>query len=170
MPQAKKNDAASNESKEMELASTRYAAVELREINSFDDAMRIMAEYGVQVDDAATEVGDSFIKIDDKNKLVDTPCLFMSWDFVKGDFGKFVTVRTVAQHNDGSVGKYVFVDGSVGVCKDLWEYSQSHGGKTGGLALRGGLTRSDYEVMLEDKATGELVATPATTFYVNTSK
>lgn len=170
MSQAKKNDAASNESKELELSPTRYAAVELREINSFDDAMRIMAEYGVKVDDAATEVGDSFIKIDDKNKLVDTPCLFMSWDFVKGEFGKFVTVRTVAQHADGSIGKYVFIDGSTGVCQDLWDYSQSHGGKTGGLAVRGGLTRSDYTVMLPDKASGELKESPATTFYVATNK
>lgn len=170
MPKAKNNDVDSNKSTELELAPTRYAAVELREINSFDDAMRIMAEYGVQVDDAAMEVGDSFIKIDDKNRLVDTPCLFMSWDFVQGEFGKFVTVRTVAQHADGSVGKYVFIDGSTGICKDLWDYSQSHGGKTGGLAVRGGLVRSDYTVMLEDKTTGELKESAATTFYVATNK
>lgn len=174
MPQAKNNGAKGNnteeKSTEVELQKTRFESAVLREINTFDDALAILAAEGIKVDDANTEVGDSFTKLDDKNKLVDIPVLFMSWDFVNGDFGKFVVARVVAQHVDGSVGKYAIIDGSVGVCKDLREYSESHGGKTGGLAARGGLTRSDYMVDLEDKKTGEVVSTPATTFYVNTSK
>lgn len=175
MPQAKKNDAVSKDvqdvpSTEIELQRTTFDTRALREINSFDDAMAILVAEGIEVDDASTEVGDSFLKLDDKNQLVDRPCLFMSWNFVKGDFGDFVVARVVASMPNNTVGKFAIVDGSTGLCKDLREYSESHGGKTGGLKALGGLTRSDYEVDLVDPGTGETKRTPATTYYVNTSK
>lgn len=155
---------------EVELFRPSFSSDDMRNIASFDDAMALMLEAGITVDDAAEAIGDGFVllKNDDKNHLVGVPLLFMTWSFSQGDFGQFVAARVVAKLSNGSVGKYVVTDGSAGIYKDLAEYT-NRSGKLGGLWTMGGLSRSDYEVDIPDPKTGDIVRSPATTYYIDVS-
>lgn len=142
-----------------------FATQDMRNIESFDDAIALLVEAGIPVQDATDAIGDGFVLLDskDKDKLVDVPCLFVTWSFNAGDYeGEYVAARVVAKLGNGTLGKYVVIDGGEGICKQLRDYTTEYG-VSGGLKAFGGLTRSDYEKEIDGKMT------PATTYYVNTS-
>lgn len=144
----------------------------LRNIESFEDAFALMQEAGVEVEDAADAIGDGFTLVDDKSRLCGIPLAFLTWSFSKSDegMGEYAVARVVAKMDNGTVGKFVVVDGGTGIYEQLRQYSEARGGKVGGLTTMGGLRRSDYEVELENPKTGKVEKSRATTYYIDTAK
>jgi len=142
----------------------QYSAQDMREIQSFDDALALMTEQGIAVEDATEAIGDGFVLLEDKNKLSGVPCLFMTWSFSDGEFGEFVAARVIAKLDNGSIAKYVVTDGSTGIYEQLRDFTKEHGGEIVGLKVMGGLRPSTYDKEIDGKMT------KATTFYIETSK
>lgn len=167
MPKATSNAAEKPEptGTEMEISRPGYSNEDLRALVSFDDALALMRDMGVDVEDVADAIGDGFalLKTEEKNRLVDVPLLFLTWSFAEGDQGEYVVARVLAQEQHG-MAKYVITDGSVGVYQDLLSYTRAREGKIGGLRAMKGLSRSDYKVEIDGKLQ------PATTYYINLSK
>lgn len=134
---------------------------QLREIHSFDDALRLMEEtYGADALALASDVlGDGFALAKSKDQLIGVPCAFISWTESLGDHGPFIAARVVTQ--DGR--KLVITDGSEGIYRQLADFSVAKG-RDGGLIAKNGLRRSDYTYK-NDR--GE--ETPAQTYYIDTS-
>lgn len=144
-------------------SSSSFSEDLLRTAESFDDFVRLTQDTHGEIADAGLEIGDGFSLLNDKNILVGRPCLFMEWTFRAGDFAApYVSVRVVAQFHGGALGKFIFNDGSTGIAEQLAKY-QKNTGKTGGLAVKQGLRRSDYEVEIDGRMS------PATTFYIDTA-
>jgi len=61
-----------------------FTADELRELSSFEDVQALFASHGIKVVDAADEIGDGFILLDndDKPKFEGREMLILSWHFV----------------------------------------------------------------------------------------
>lgn len=140
----------------------RLSNDDLRNIATFDDAMAL---FNGDVHTADSELGDGFELLKEKDRLIGDPCLFISWSFSEGDHGEFVSARVIAK----SGGKYVVNDGSTGLCSQLREYTDSHGGRNGGLLSRRGLRKSEYTYDETDPKTGEIKTKPAVTYYIDTS-
>lgn len=140
-----------------------YDTAALRDIQSFEDAMMLVqSTYGDPLL-ASAELGDGFELLKDKAKdrLIGEQCLFVSWSFADGDYAdEFVAARVVTK--DG--GKYVIIDGGTGIRKQLREFTDAHGGRTGGLYVARGLRRSDYQYTDESGKPKD-----AATYYVDTS-
>jgi hypothetical protein len=155
---------------------TRLDDNTLRDITSFDDALRVMQEQGsVSVADA--ELGNGFSIADDKvkDRLIGVPLAFLSWNFNAGDYGSaddgsnvFVSAMVVTQAGE----KFIINDGSTGICKQLQEYT-NRTSKTQNLVVRHGLRKSEYRIHKETKipvARGYDGPTePASTYYIDTS-
>jgi hypothetical protein len=138
----------------------------LRNITSFDDAVRLVEETHGPIVSADEELGDGFtlLSTEDKDLLIGLPMLLMAWRFNDGDAGRFVSIRVLVQNRDKSVSRYIFNDGSTGICEQLAKF-QLRTGRAGGLKVQNGLRRSDY--LYEDPTTGE--QRPASTYYLDTS-
>lgn len=148
---------------EIAVSAYRYDTGDLRNIQSFDDAMDLLGEAPLTAD---SELGDGFAILDNKDRLVDIATLFLSWSFSKGKFQEeFVSCRVVTVNND----KYVVNDGGTGIREQLREFTDSHGGRTGGLLARHGLRKSEYEYDEVNPKTGEITKKPAVTYYIDTS-
>lgn len=146
-------------SKEVETTNYRYDTGALRNIASFADAMALLGEAPLSAD---SELGDGFSILENKDRLVDVGCLFLSWSFSAGKYAEeFVSCRVVTVENQ----KYVVNDGGTGIREQLREFTDSHDGRTGGLLARHGLRKSEYEYA--DPDTGEMK--PAVTYYIDTT-
>lgn len=136
----------------------------LGSITSFEDAIAVLKDAGIELH-STKEYGDGFELLKEKSKLVDVPFVILSMKFVdedKSDFGDgFVILHVVTK--DGT--KLIVTDGSSGICKQARLYAAK--GITSGLVCEAGLIRSDYDVDIPDKKTGEMVSTPATTYYLS---
>lgn len=136
----------------------------LRGLTSLDDVFRfIESEYGGIID-VSDEIGDGFAMIEDKGQLVGKEMALINWKIVDGDHGTFVFVRAMTRDEQ----RVMFIDGSTGICDQLLELS-SRTGRFGGMHVKRGLRRSDYEYEDTDAKTGETKMKPATTFYLDTS-
>lgn len=140
-----------------------FSDTELRNITSFDEAVRLAAEKFGGVVDAADEIGSGFVMLDDKSKLVGEPFIIISYSFPEGDYrnetgemSHFAVLRLVTKHGD----RYVITDGGHGIYSQLDEF-HVRSGRQGGLLVNGGLRRSDYET----EVNGQMQ--PATTYYLN---
>lgn len=130
----------------------------LRGVTSFADAMELFAGDVLTAD---SELGDGFAMIKNKDSLVGVPCLFMSWSFNTGEYAdEFVAARIVTE--DGR--KVVIIDGGTGIRQQLREFTDSHGGRQGGLLSRRGLRKSEYTYTDENGKEKD-----AETFYIDTS-
>ena len=138
-------------------ARQTFSPDELRAIDSWQDAQRLLLESGVELRDASTEIGDGFVMLDDKSELVNKPMLILAWIFAPGDFGENYCIMRVVT-GDGS--KYVVTDGSTGLAAQIREY-EARTGATGGLLVQRGLRKSEYDTEIN----GEMVH--GTTFYLN---
>lgn len=113
------------------------------------------------------EYGTGF-KVVEKDTLIGVPMILVEWRFNNGKYGEvFVSVAAVTKHNE----KVIFNDGSTGIRQQLQTVTRQrtekqHSTPQAGLLVENGLTRSDYEVDLPDPKTGELKATPASTYYL----
>ena len=125
----------------------------LSEVKSFDDVLALFNLSGI-VAESMKDDGAGFDMVE-KSTLV-------------GDSGdKFVYVQAMTKHGE----KVSFTDGSTGIKDQLQNVTsqrmtRGHAFPTAGLLVMGGLVRSDYTVKIPNK-NGELVPTPATTFYLS---
>jgi len=136
---------------------------EMYELVNFDDIYEALLSKG-EVGSSA-ELGDGYTMLEDKNKLVDVPTLFVQWKFITsdkyGDESEFV-VAHVATKEAGVTRRFVIVDGSTGINTQLRTYTNRNQGRQSGMLSVKGLRRSDYKVEVEGKFI------EATTFYINT--
>lgn len=126
-----------------EVARLRLDPSDLRAVTSFEDAARLLAEHGVAVADATTEIGDGFTLLDDKSALLNVPFLALQWTFAAGDFGpdsEFVVMRVLTSNGD----KFIITDGGTGLYQQVRDY-YDRTGSDGGLLVRRGLRKSEYD-------------------------
>ena len=136
----------------------RINPAQYREINSWDDALRLAQEQYGDVQAASSAIGDGFalLTTEQKQQLVGVPCLFLSWSFSASEVGERDDAR-----------KVVVNDGSSGVYQQLKDYT-TESGRDGGLIVARGLRRSDYTyTVTEGKDAGK--EKPATTYYLDTA-
>lgn len=127
------------ESKEVVVPELDDAA--LRGIESFDDALALMRDMGVDVSFADQELGTGF-DLAKKETLVGVPFFILSSRETPGDFGEpYVLVRAVTRETPAR--KVVIADGSSGMAKQirLW---WANTGRNGGLYCAKGLRFSTY--------------------------
>lgn len=138
----------------------RYNRNQLKELSSFDDALRLAQEVYGDIVQASAELGDGFeiVGKDEKSQFIKVPMILLSWGFGKGDHGEFVSIRAVTK--DGR--RVVINDGSTGIYAQLREYTDLNN-RDGGMFVARGFRKSDYEY--DDNGTPK----PATTFYLDTA-
>lgn len=131
-------------------------------ISSFADAVQAATEaFGQENIVVASDVlGDGFKMQENKDALIGVGMFLAQWTFSMGDHGEFVIARLVTEDDR----KLILVDGSTGICDQLRKYSESSG-RYGGMFVRKGLRRSDYEYV--DEKTGEMK--DAHTYYLDVS-
>lgn len=141
------------------------SAEALREINSFDDAIRLLDET-VGMVNIADVLGDGFTKIE-KERLIDKEFVLLGYTFAKDTTGNnadndesktFVICRVVLR--DGR--KLFFTDGSTGVMAQCRALADAN--IVGGIYVARGLRVSEYEIVVDGKSQ------PASTFYFDTAK
>lgn len=170
MATRKTNDETTEETgKEVVTSIPRYGDDELLSVQSFEDAYALAARYyGEEGLVSADEtIGNGFRLLASKDALIDVPFIALAWRFNPGEYqGEFVTMMVVTE--DGR--KLIVNDGGSGICNQLATYTNATG-RHGGMLVKRGLTRSDYEY--EDHsvldADGNPTKRPASTFYLNTS-
>jgi hypothetical protein len=145
----------------------------LREMESMEDALRVLQDSGVAPVNIADEMGDGFSLLEsaeDKRRLVKTEFVVLSWTFSDGDYGEpFVSMRVMTKAG----GKFIVNDGGTGIRAQLQAYTAKTG-RQHGMYVPQGLRVSDYFIHRE---THEPVARnydgpkdPAATFYLSTNK
>ncbi len=147
----------------------KYSDDELLAVQSFDDALRLAAQYYGEENlvSADETIGNGFRLLANKDTLIDVPFIALAWRFNPGEFqGEFCTLMVVTE--DGR--KFIVNDGGSGVCQQLATYTNATG-RHGGMLVKRGLSRSDYEyedtTVLDSE--GNPTKRPAHTFYLNTS-
>lgn len=130
---------------------------QIRDIQSFDDLAKLFQAEGVTVGNAS-DLGDGFSILDNKDKLLEIPFIIVDWRFVEGDHGRFVTMRIVTQ----DAKRYRVNDGSTGICKQLDEYTERSKSQRGFMVPKG-LTVSHYQYAAPDGSMKD-----AETYYLST--
>jgi len=142
----------------------RFAAGELRGIESFDDALALIErEYG-NILYAEDEIGSGFVQMA-KHTLLEVPFAILTINFPKSDKFTgpdgapvhFAAINLVTQ--DGRKGW--LVDGGTGIYAQLDEWCMRTN-RHGGLMVRRGLRESRYDYTDADGKTSEAV-----TYYLN---
>lgn len=123
---------------------------QLKAIGSWEQALAVLRESGVDIRDASQELGDGFVGCE-KETLIGKPFVIAHAVLTKGDYeGNFVILRVVS-----SDGKWIITDGGTGIRQQLEAY-MAEGGNPVGMIVRG-LRKSEY-----DNEHGH-----GTTFYLN---
>lgn len=155
--------AKANKTDEVAIPRTDFDDDALLAIESFDDALGLLAEQGETIVHADEVIGNGFAILKDKSRLVGVELLFLGWNFNDGENGKFVSAYAIAKMEGAKHPlKYIINDGSTGLCAQLQAYTNKTG-KTTGLHCKNGLTRSDYTVEIDGETR------QASTFYLDTS-
>lgn len=151
---------------EVTIRGPQFTDEELLGIDSFDKAIALASEVlgAEEIVSADEELGNGFaiLPTDQKHRLCGVPLFFLTWSFHEGEQGEFVSIMVVARSQQGTE-KWVVNDGSTGICKQLRQYTEKTN-KKGGLLVKHGLVRSDYEYEAPDGS-----KKPATTYYLDTS-
>lgn len=145
-----------------EMSTTEKAhEKQLREVQTWDDALALSAEIHGDVQDITEKLGTGFNLLKDKDRLVGKPFVVISFGFNEGDFDGYFTSLAVVTKDEK---KYIVNDGSTGIRDQLMELARETR-RFGGWLVPHGLRKSEYNY--EDKETGKI--TPATTYYLDTS-
>lgn len=154
-------------SKGTEVVKVVFDEQALRNLNSFEDAFKLVQNEFGAIADASEVIGDGFVVLDDKTQLVGRPMVLLNWHFSEGDYRDedgnlrdFVSARVISQRPDGTVDKWVVNDGSTGLCDQLKNYSVRTN-MMGGLLVQRGLRVSEYIHPTHG---------PAKTFYLDLQK
>ncbi len=120
----------------------RFKDSQLRDVTSFEDAMRLAREAYGEVHDITDELGNGFrlIQKDDKGKLTGIPFIILHTAFNDGDFGEFASIALVTADNR----KLILNDGSSGIADQLRGLVTATG-RYGGWMVPGGLRESQYD-------------------------
>lgn len=145
-------------------APTVFTDSILANLTDFNSAKETIASAGVNLE-SFEDYGTGF-KVVDKDTLIGVEMILLEWRFSVGDYGKFASVAAITKHGE----KVIFNDGSTGIREQLemvtaQRNDKGHPTPQAALYVENGLTRSDYKAMLPDKS-GELVPTPASTYYL----
>lgn len=127
----------------------------LRGIDSLEDALALLDSQGIDIHDAADEIGTGFTVLDDKNKLIGVPFLILAFDFhdsdkkrEDGQLAKFVSMTIVTKApilvGEELFRKFIVNDGGTGIYAQLDEWAVK-ANKRGGLLVRRGLRASNYD-------------------------
>jgi hypothetical protein len=120
-----------------------------REIDSWDEVAQLLAE-----DPEAVVILDDYVKLDDKNQLLNTPFFINRWWFTEGDMTNeqgeptgFAVMRIIVSRKvhtpTGESDKVIVTDGSTGIYKQLRQITQKKQ-QTGAMIVRHGLRVSQY--------------------------
>jgi hypothetical protein len=129
---------------EMEVWKQR-AAEDIPFVETFEEAIR---HFGGE-DLLSLDAIDDYVKLDDKNQLVDTPFIVVKFWFSTGEIldeatGEVrETVYATAQLITADSRKFTITDGSTGVRKQLQKWYERTG-RWGGVPARSGLRVSRY--------------------------
>lgn len=121
-----------------------------REVTSWDEVAELLGDPATAGD---VLILDDYVKLDDKNQLVNVPFFINRWWFAEGDMGPFAVVRAVASRKvhtgvTGETDKVIVTDGSTGIYSQLRELTKRTG-KTGPMMIRHGLRVSQYTAETE---------------------
>ena len=140
----------------------RFTDEELQGLKSFDDFANFMQAREEEVA-SAVDFGHGFqmLEQDAKRRLVDQELVIIDTRMISRDDGDFAVVYVITRPGE----KFMFLDGSTGIYKQLVEWKPE-----GGLSMHvpHGLRASDYKKEVERN--GRMVETDATTFYIATDK
>ena len=136
---------------------------QLRQIDSFSDAMALAENVYGTVQLSSEVLGDGFTLVE-KDKLVGVPFVLIDYTVhtsttnfdENGEGLKFVTVRCVTEEDK----RVAFNDGSTGVARQLRDLAARE--IYGGIYVQNGLRASEYEVL---DAKGR--KSSATTYYLS---
>lgn len=129
-----------------------FSTEEMRQLTSFADVEKLFESHGMQIVDAAAEIGDGFALLDndDKPKFEGREMMLLSWNFAEGDYkredgtkSEFVAVRFVSPEPNGEIGKYVLTDGGAGIYQQLKDYTVRTG-VAAAMYVKKGLRVSRY--------------------------
>lgn len=144
---------------DVEVKPAKIDRMAYRDIATFEDAINLANESGMKLETASNLLGDGFGLLKEKDALIDRAFLILDWTFTKGDYeDEFVTVRVVTDDNR----KLIFNDGSTGIRDQLRVIEPGTS-----LLVQRGLRKSVYITQVPNKQ-GELVDTPASTYYLST--
>jgi hypothetical protein len=140
------NDSIDDSAAATETPDAHFSDVQLRGVSSFEEAMQLATETFGDVLDAADEIGSGFVKLENKDRLVDTEFVILSYSMSEGDFRDtdgflqhFVSARIVTRAGE----KFFFTDGGTGIYRQLEDLAV-RSGRTGGIHVKNGLRRSEY--------------------------
>lgn len=143
--------------------SSAFSDADLRKAEDFAQLAELAAKAHGSVVDASKEMGDGFSLLDSLVSIAGFPTLLMEWTFRDGDYGTYVSIRGVSRDpKTGALVRYIYNDGSSGICKQLQEYTKDTN-RFGALMVQNGFRVSEYEY--EDPNTGQ--KRPAETWYLN---
>lgn len=151
--------------KELDNVRTEIGTEELRELSSFQDAIKLAQEtLGAEVI-SSTDLGDGFalLKDEEKDGLIGKPCMFVTWRFADGDYGEFVSAHVMVELGKDKYAKYIINDGSTGICAQLRDLTDRQPDSRMLFAPKG-LRRSDFTY-----TDGDGKSKPAHTYYVDTA-
>jgi hypothetical protein len=148
-----------------------FVAADLRSISTYEDAVRLLQDNGINLRDAATEIGDGFLILENKDELIDKQFVILHATFGVGDYqrnqdgtpAEFCIMRVVS-----AAGKFIVTDGGTGINRQLREYIQETGTATGLVCSRG-LRKSTYDTDASGQPTKDpaLMTGKGTTYYLN---
>ena len=164
-----------NKAEESDTKSALYTDEQLTNIKSFEDAIALLAEAGVDVTDIA-DYGDGF-SVMDKRAFLGVPFIILDYKFADGKYDSgFTVVRVVAKNEEtGETIKGLFTDGSTGIRKQLGDIRRKQelaNKPQAGIMVKNGLTISEYEWVgietdKDDPEYGKEVRKPSETFYLS---
>lgn len=142
---------------------TKFDNDTLRGISSWDHALTLVAEENQGEVYSSADLGNGFEILDEKDRLIGVPLIFIQWQSYKGDFGDFVSAYVMARFSkDGnSAGKFVLNDGGTGIAQQLMDFTERTE-RNSGLVANHGLRKSTYDNPYEP-------GTKAHTFYIDTT-
>lgn len=113
----------------------------LREITSFEDAMRAAVELYGPMDSIAEHLGNGFTLLADKDKarLIGKSMIILQVSFNQGTYGRFASALVVTQDNM----RLIVNDGSTGIYMQLEELTERLG-RNGGFPVPHGFRVSQY--------------------------
>lgn len=121
-------------------ARERFSDAELKAIESYEDALRLVTETYGEVLQVSDKLGNGFALLPDteKGRLIDIPFLILHSQFSAGEYGEFASMAVMTSRGE----RLIVNDGSTGICAQLRELV-TETGRYGGYAVRG-LRSSEY--------------------------
>jgi len=149
------------------------AADELAAVSTAQDVLDVLGVTAEELGMSEMEWDTNPFEMVEKGQLLNTRLIIAQWKFIAGNFGEYVFVQAAAVLDNGSTWLVQFVDGSTGIYEQLRSLTskrlQSDDPKIRamsqkGALVRGGLTKSEYDVEVDGKTTHGV------TFYLSNSK